>query len=490
MYKPLGIAVIALVLLASASAPAQQSAPLPLKGVQPQNGPKRQGQPQTPASSDPRLRAPAMKIKLGLPKTSPKVLNPRAALHDAAVIAVLQRQKQTADIEAARMKIGIRPAGPAGLPAVQSPPKLQPQLQPQSQPMPASGANSPNKAKAPAPANIQKAPATGTIAPGKVSDAPGNNPSLYAQVPQIDTTVLTCAHDPSMRILKVSGDAAPATFTPIEKYNLYTISGCSFGGSNANNKVYIFGKGSFQGNFLIRFWSENSITIALDPALSGVLDQDNLTLVVQRADGTQVNKNGFKFYAARGDLQGNPVPLAVIAPSQFSAKMPFDSQTLILPNTYTSPAPDSTPADPTTEVDRLFNTPPWAPTTDTFQFKNLAAGFFPASAILVYWYIVPPDCPGLLEAPNVPVRKVGDPTLDIQGNWDVAWDVGNLVVHTQVEGCRQRYVGPGNSDASYFTSFSRYAVEVWVLGPRCVNPWTGLPDPQCVSDTKKQLSQL
>jgi hypothetical protein len=488
MPKSFSSIVIALVLLGSASAPAQQSTPAPLPRIQPQNGLKRQGQPQTPASSDSRLRAPAMKIKLGLRKISPKVVNPRAALHDAAVIVMLQKQRQAADIEAAQMKIGIRPAGPAGLPAVQSQPKLQPQLQPQSQPMSTFGANSPNKAKAPA--NIQKAPATGTIAPGKVSDAPGNNPSLYAQAHSMDTTIMTCAHDPTMRILKVSGDAAPATFTPIEKYNLYTISGCSFGGSNANNKVYIFGKGSFQGNFLIRFWSENSITAALDPALSGVLDQDNLTLVVQRGDGTQTNKNGFKFYAARGDLQGNPVPVGAIASSQFSAKMPVDLQTLILPNTYASPSPDSTPADPTTEVERLFNTPPWGPTTDTFRFNNLAAGFLPASAALVYWYIVPPDCSGLLEAPKIPVRKVGDPTLDIQGNWDAAWDAGNLVVHTQVEGCRQRYVGPGNSDASYWTSFTRYAVEVWVLGPRCVNPWTGLADPQCVSDTKKQLGQL
>jgi len=490
MHKPLWIAVMALLLAPLAFAQIQNTAPPPLKGVQPQNGPTRQGQTQTPVSSDSRFRAPAMKIKLGLRKTSPKILNPRAVLHDAGVIAVLQRQKQAADIEAAQMKIGIRPAGPAGLPAVQSQPKLQPPLQPQSQPMPASGANIPNKAKVPAPANIQRVPATGTIAPGKVSDAPGNNSSLYAQAHSIDTTALTCAHDPTMRILKVSGDAAAATFTPIEKYNLYTISGCSFGGSNANNKVYIFGKGSFQGNFLIRFWSENSITIALDPALSGVLDQDNLTLVVQRGDGTQANRNGFKFYAARGDLQGNPVPVAAIASSQFSAKMPVDLQTLILPNTYASPSPDSTPADPTTEIERLFNTPPWGPTTDTFQFKNLAAGFLPAGANLVYWYIVPPDCPGLLEAPKVPVRKVGDPTLDVQGNWDVAWDAGNLVIHTTVEGCRQRYVGPGNSDASYWTSFSRYAVEVWVLGPRCVNPWTGLADPQCVSDTKKQLGQL
>lgn len=448
---------------------------VPLASTQVLIGAKPQGQVQMPAAIDPSSRAPALKIKLSAPKTGPKVLNPHAALHDAAMIAVLQRQKQAADAEAAQMKIGIRAASQTGPPAIQS------------QPTPASGSSSLNKTKAPVPINIQKTPAAAAIGPAKVSDVSGNNSSPYAQAHPTDTTALTCGHDPTMRILKVSGDAAPATFTPIEKYNLYTISGCSFGGTGANNKVSLFGKGSFQANFLIRFWSENAITVALDPALSGFPDQDNLTLVVQRDDGVQVNKNGFRFYAARGDIQGNPVALSSIASSQFNTKMPFDSQTLITPNSYASPSADSIPTDPITEVGRVYDTAPWPPTTDTFKLANLAAGFVPASASLTYWYIIPADCPGFLQPPKNPVRKVSDPTLSVEGYWDVKWDGDNLVVHTQVEGCRQAYAGPKN--AAYFTSFSRYAVEVWVLGPRCLDPWTGQRMQACVGEVRKQLGQ-
>jgi hypothetical protein len=493
MRKPLLIAVGTLVLLGSASAPAQQSASTPLTGVRPQNGPKRQGQPQTPSSSDLRLRAPATKIKLGPPKSGPKVLNPHAALRDAAVIAVLQKQRQAADLEAAQMKIGIRPV-------VQSQPKLQPQMQPQSPPMSAPVANSPNKTKAPAPANIQKAPATGTIAPGKTSDAQGNTPSLYAQARQFDTTLVTCGHDPAMRILKVSGDAAPATFTPIDKYNLYTISGCSFGNSNANNKVSLYGKGSFQGTFLIRFWSENAITIALDPALSGVLDQDNLTLVVQRADGTQVNRNGFKFYAARGDAYGNPIPLKQV--SQGQAKLwPSD----LFVTKYSSPADiaQGISAQVSRDLDAhfdkfrtvvYFNTDNkevplgdprlkgldagWYPRNDKFDLSNLAPSFESVSFDYFYWTPNPRDLCGAWDET--------DHKTNIFGTWDFEWsDSNHITVSVQSAACWDHE----QSGRDNWAQESQYALRVWVLGPRCIDPWTGQPDPACISEVRKQVGQ-
>src|SRR5205085_8956688 len=92
----------------------------------------------------------------------------------------------------------------------------------------------------------------------------------------------------------------PGILTPEAKYNLYTITGCSFGPSDPGNSAYIFGVNGFKANLNIDFWGDNGITVHLDPWLAGVLDQDNVTLVVAPAGKQPFNKSGYKFYAARG----------------------------------------------------------------------------------------------------------------------------------------------------------------------------------------------
>ncbi len=463
-------------LLASlAFAQGQNKVAAPVKEVQTQTGPQSQNQVQASAASDPKLRASALKITLGPPKRGPKMLNPHAATHDAAIIATLQMQRQAAEREVTQLKVGIHPAGQTNVPPVQS----------QSHSQPAPGAGTPSNAKSPVPVKVQKSPAAaiptpGTVSPEMTPGMAGGNPSLHAP-PRFDATIVTCAHDPTFRILRVTGDAAPATFTPIDKYNLYTISGCSFGSPSANNKVYLFGTGSFQGNFVIRLWSENYITMALDPALSGFPDLDNLTLVVQRGDSTQASKNGFKFYAARGDALGNPVPLHTIPSSQFSAT---DSQ--FGTYAYSSPSPDSATTDPLTELRRLIDL--IAPsTTDTFHFENLFAGFYPASASMEFWTIGIGNCAGIMNLPN-PNGSYwpGYLNFSTDGQWDINWGPGSLVVKTQVDVCGNPK-GMDHGGKPQFASFSQYAIEVWVLGPRCLDPWTGQRDQACVDGVRKQL---
>jgi len=436
----------------------QNTAPPPLKGVQPQNGLKRQGQQQTPASSDPRLRASGMRIKPGSQKSGPKISNPHAAMRDAAVIAVLQRQKQAADIEAAQIKIGIRPAGQAGLPAVQSP-------------MSSPGVNSPNKAKAPAPANIQKSPAMGTIGPGRVSEAPGNSSSLSIQSHQIDTTVLTCGHDPTVRILKVSGDAQPATFTPDMKYNFYTITGCSFGNFGPNAQVYVYKGGAFHQKFQIQEWNENWIKLNLDPALSGVLDQDNLTLVVQRADGMQASKSGFKFYAARETRLLHQISQQYFSLDKFR---PDNAATSNWQVTYTSPSSSSVEpffASLTAEVRWLFpgqselssnKFDPYVLRSgdDFYDFSHLQPGFTPDSAWME-WSDIGCDPGNLVTATT--------------GKFAIEWTNDNrLHVFWTGEICKVHQGGFGvQSDDFQEQPGSMYGVNVWVTGPRGVDPWTG-----------------
>src|SRR2546426_2925263 len=131
-----------------------------------------------------------MKIKLGHPKMGPRINNPRAAMQDAAIIAVLQEQKQAADAEFTQMK-AIRTS--SNLPAMQS--------------QPSSGPGVAARVAINKPGTLNKAGAGPTAGPGKVSDAPGNSSSSLARLPNIDATVATCGHDPTMRILKGSGDS-------------------------------------------------------------------------------------------------------------------------------------------------------------------------------------------------------------------------------------------------------------------------------------------
>ena len=390
-------------------------------------------------------------IKLGPAKTGEIVKNPRAAQADAAIIAVLETQKQAAELEASRMvRTGVRPAGM------------------QVGPSQAMSATTANGATPPMSAGIQRSSSPGTISPGKVSNTPGNSVASLGIAPQLQATALSCATDPAMRILNVSGKFYPATFTPDAKYNFYTITGCSFGDSGPNSKVYIYYQDIFHQDFQIQEWNDNGIKLNLNPSLKGVLDQDNLTLVVQRNDGKQATKGGFKFYAARDMTLLKRIPQGDFSLNHFTLTNTADLQA-----TYTSPSSPNVIPDVSGYTAEVWwectdcsanpdhpNFSHWAPSgEDIYQFKNLQPGFVATQAAMVS---VDASCQG---------------NLHREGNFGLNWVGDDLHATWQGQTCQWSGCG-GFAQPDCFGQGpgSNYAVNVWVTGPRGIDPWTGKPN--------------
>lgn len=388
----------------------------------------------------------ALQTKLGPAKSGSPVKNPLATRVNAATIAVLQKQRTAADLEATQIKLSVRPATQAGLRGGTS------QLMSAT-----GGTGSAGISQSASPAALNNAGSAGKISPAVTHLA-------------LNATVAICAGDPTFRILNVSGSAGTATFTPIDQYNLYTISGCSFGNAGSADKVYIYGTGSFRGNFVINFWSNNSIVVALDEFISGYPDLSNLNLVLQRNDGQQTEKQGFNFYAAR-----QIVPLSTI-PSAWANLAAWTSGFKTMTPQYFSPASTSshspTPSG-TAFVSRFYDGQKFDPTgqTDTvdwYDFSHLAPGFTTDSFQVT---IFPQNCPYV-----VTYRQ------DF-GTWRWYWGNGSAANNI--------YIFPADTTCSGFNADSMvlgipmnvyqnwtgsyYALQVWVNGPRGIDPMTNQP---------------
>src|SRR5262249_43521158 len=132
-------------------------------------------------------------VVLSAPKQSQKITNPKASAQDAAIIAVLQKQRQAADVEAVEMKLGIRPAVPSSAPSRTMSAGGNPPLIPSTSVQPVSvAANAPQN--------------------------PTSSANRYGALPQglIPGLALQCGHDPGLRILSISGGSGVATFTQDE----------------------------------------------------------------------------------------------------------------------------------------------------------------------------------------------------------------------------------------------------------------------------------
>jgi hypothetical protein len=387
-----------------------------------------------------------MRIKLGPLQTGPQAQNPAAASVQMTITSTLQQQRQAADAEAAQMKLGIR-----------------------TQAKPASKTAN-TKATAAQPTTLLKTTPSGMLGPEKTMDSPVVSP---AHAPQFSDTALVCARDSTMRILTVSGKSQPATFTSDDRFNFYTIAGCSFGNPGPNAKVWIYYQNTFHEQFQVQQWNENGIQLNLPPNLRGLLDQDNLTLVVQRADGQQATKGGFKFHAARETRK-----LASFPRNQFSLWQLTLNDTSHLVPIYVSPSSNSllpnvgeagipgymaevywtcTNCLATT---RKFNNLDMQGNEDVWQFKTLQPGFVLQNAGLAYR---PISC--------------GGAKVDTQGTFG-AKIVGNeLHVQWQGQTCVEDCGGGGLTSADCFTgdAGSDYVVWAFVTGPRGVDPWTGKP---------------
>lgn len=443
--------------------------------------------PSGPQRQERQTKASAMKIKLGLPKTGPRIKNSLAAQRNSATIAVLQKQKQAADLEFAHMK-AMRATSKTSAAQSQT----------------ASGPATAARAQTVKPGTLNKAGGPPPpLAPGKPLDAPGNSPSSTAHATQIDATAFICAQDPTMRILKVSGESYPGTFTPDPQYNPYTITGCSFGDPNPNNQVYLYGPGGLKAIFADSqhaplFWSDNSITVDLDPQLAGVNDVPSVTLVVHRADiNKEVEKSGFKFYAARKIVQLNPIlsGLAKLTDDRYFHPQYTSSEYSALVSRFmhlhhdrptgNESVDDGTPIPslpPGTDY-RSVGIPFFGSGLDIqglpgdyFDFSNLAKGFETDSFSYFYWQ---PDPMSLCGAGD----DIAGHTAGTYGNWQFDWSGDRMIrVVPQIAWCWDLEVFVGT-----YIKQSQYALNVYVSGPRCLDPWTGQPDQPCIQRVKQGL---
>lgn len=293
----------------------------------------------------------------------------------------------------------------------------------------------------------------------------------YGALPQgsIPGMALQCGHNPNLRILTVSGGAGPATFTQDDKYNFYTITGCSFGDPGSNSKAYIYYQGTFHEDFQIEEWSDNWIKLHLDPKLTGIDDQNNLTLVVQRADGKQTSKGGYKFYAARDTILLKKIPQSYFSLNRFR---PDQSTIQNWKPTYTSgSSPKVRPNLPglSAEVHWDLTTDPndaIAGGNDIYDFSDLHLTFVVSNALMEWKDVTCTD-------PNYNQFAAS------KNNWNIDWyQATGIQVSWQGQMCKNT---PGSCGGAFQGDCfenppeSNYGIDVWVTGPRGVDPWTGKP---------------
>jgi hypothetical protein len=395
-----------------------------------------------------RLRNRRTTVALSAPKQSQKIANPKLSVQNAAIIAVLQQQRRAADAEATQMKLGIRPVA-----AVSSQPATT---------MSANGNANPL---------ISSSPAVSTTVPPPQGASSGSSTNRYGtlQPGMIAGLALQCGRDPGLRILTVSGGAGPAIFTQDDKYNFYTITGCSFGDPGPNSKAYLYYQGSFHQDFQIEEWSDNGIKLHLDPKLTGVDDQNNLTLVVQRTDGKQTSNGGYKFYAARDTTRLKQIP-----PSYFSLNKFRPDQSTIqnwkpIYTSESSPKVEPNLPGMSAEVHwDLTNDPNGAITggNDLYDFSHLHSTFALSNALMEWKDVSCTD-------PNYNQFKASN------DNWNIDWyQAAGIQVRWQGQMCKNTPGSCGGAfqgDCFEIPPESNYGIDVWVTGPRGLDPWTGKP---------------
>jgi hypothetical protein len=391
---------------------------------------------QAPTKGAPAARAATKtkpNIKFGPLQSSPQILNSSAAGATGAIIAVLQKQRRAADAEAAQMKLGIRPQAKATATTT--------------------GRSASNSV------TLQKT-TPGTIGPEKTMDSSGK---VSPTVQQFSGAALVCAQDPTMRILTVSGESYPATFTSDDQYNFYTIVGCSFADPGPTSKVYVYYQNTFHQDFQIQEWNENGIKLSLKPNLTGLLDHDNLTLVVQRADGKQATKAGFKFYAARETKSLKYFPRNQFALWQFTM-----NDTSHLAPTYQSPSQvPQYAAEVLWQCNNClakkgqFNNVYMQGNEDVWKLENLQPGFVVQSYGMGHRNL---DC----ESMGYQLHTEGAFGIKMEGTELHAQWQGQMCVF---DGCG----GAFQTDCFGPDTGADYLIHVMVSGPRGVDPWTGKP---------------
>lgn len=353
---------------------------------------------------------------------SSAVKNPNASPQGSSVLTALAKQRQAADADVLQIK-AVRASG-----LMQTMSSTAPMGQ-------ASMANS-------APQRVEGKPAA-------------SGTSQYARMPAPMVNGCYAISKGQVTIGNVTGQSHTVTFTPISQYNLYTIHGCNFGDANPGAKVWIYGLG-FHADFAIEEWMDDSIVVKLGENISGVADQDNLHLVVHRADGKEAQADGFKFYAARERVLLQYIPPAWrkidhnVTGSQHWGWHPStqDNSPVSGPN-----VPSQAAGVTTIYVSRRL-AEKFAPASDSFDFSQLPQGWAVDSAT---WINFPANCP------NVVTYR------ENFGQWNLQWNATAIQFAWSDTSCSGFWPNPllGIPTSAYQNhTESNYALTVWVTGPR------------------------
>lgn len=260
-------------------------------------------------------------------------------------------------------------------------------------------------------------------------------------------------------------------FAPGPLFNPYTIKGCGFGYQMGNVyltgpfnagkiklQVQTFGGGS-QKTPARASWSDTAIVVNVDPQLSGEVDQQNVTLVIEPVGGSPIQKAGNKFLAAYEDVNLQTIPKSAVKFSQQTGLGASKGSVVLAPALsvvapdllYFSPA--QMPKGMTAEVFRGGTTSFFPASTDYFDFSGLAHGF---------WVV------------SMQLHQESDPTgcdsgsEGVLGSWNAQWESnGNIRVTWKEFRCLYSKLSPDPA------VWSDYALSVTVKGPRGIDPWTG-----------------
>ena len=209
-------------------------------------------------------------------KSGQRVKN--SALASSPMIATLRVQKQAADFEASQL-LAAGTTSNAGTPTPGQ--------------MPSGAATK----------TMVTAPRMGALAGGHTEAAPVPTTSHIGSKPANTSVCLNTS------IATVNKKTTGVVFTPDPQFNHFTITGCGFGTNPG--KIYLQGAFSAHGGKILLYppqgltwgtnWTDRFIQAQVDPKVSGELDQNNVSLVVETTNETRAQIDGDSFYALRGE---------------------------------------------------------------------------------------------------------------------------------------------------------------------------------------------
>lgn len=277
--------------------------------------------------------------------------------------------------------------------------------------------------------------------PGMSAPPPANKPPMGAVVNSQASNI--CLAN-TVGIRAVNQKSSGIIFTPDPRYNLYTIIGCGFG--TTPGKIYLLGgAGAFpahSGKIMlspvdpVRGWTDWAIIAKVDPTITGELDQNNISLVIESASGRHGQANGFSFFAMRGPA--------------FALKS--------IPSSAACSAADSSPCSPTSGYISQFGVLFSPAGGFTYGASDYTAAVFrqPMANQVQTDRFAPKLKPGfVLSSAMVQVRTFQEDQGDVLSPYNVMFR-GNQIFVKVIP------IKAPNS-ASFYESL--YSIKIWVVGP-------------------------